>query len=111
MTKNIATAYVRFIQVPGGKRRPVYILQEDEDRIYFFDITTKFKDKSEKIKKHYFEILEYDLTGLKKHSWIDTYKRYSISKKSTEIRYIGNLSSNDTHRLAEFLHNKYKKNK
>lgn len=106
MNKNIATAYVRFIQVPGGKRRPVYILQEDDERIYFWDITTKFKTKSEKIKKHYFEIKEYDLTGLKKHSWIDTYRRYSISKSSTKIHYIGKLSDKDTHRLVEFLRNK-----
>ena len=106
MNKNIATAYVRFIQIPGGKRRPVYILQEDEDKIYFWDITTKFENKSDKIKKHYFEIKEYSLTGLKRHSWIDTYKRYFISKKSTKIKYIGKLSDSDTHRLVEFLYNK-----
>ena len=49
MSKNIATAYVRFVQVSGGKRRPIFILQETEDKVFFFDITTKFKNKSEEI--------------------------------------------------------------
>ena len=65
MSKNIATAYVRFVQVSGGKRRPIFILQETEDKVFFFDITTKFKNKAEEIKKHYFEIKEYENTGLK----------------------------------------------
>lgn len=88
MSKNIATVYVRFVQISGGKRRPIFILQENEDKFFFFDITTKFKNKSEKIKKHYFEIKEYETTGLKKHSWIDTYRRYSVSKKDTNVRVV-----------------------
>ncbi|QNQ80214.1 toxin MazF [Lactobacillus sp. PV034] len=106
MNNKIATAYVRFIQLPGGKRRPIYILREDETKIYFWDITTKFQNKSKKIKKHYFEIKEYALTGLKRHSWIDTYQIYSITKSSTRIQYIGELSDNDTNRLVKFLSNK-----
>lgn len=43
MNENVATTYVRLIQVPSVKRRPVYILQEDDERIHFWDITTKFK--------------------------------------------------------------------
>ena len=50
MTKNIATAYVRFIQIKSGKRRPVYILRENDKEIYFFDITSKYKNKSDFIK-------------------------------------------------------------
>ncbi|MBD5316541.1 MAG: toxin MazF [Bacteroides sp.] len=106
MSKDIATAYVRFVQVPGGKRRPIYILQEDKERIYFWNITTKFENKSKRIKKNYFEIQEYEYTGLKRHSWIDTNNRYSIAKDSIRIKYIGNLSNNDTQRLADFLKRK-----
>lgn len=109
MSKNIATVYVRFVQISGGKRRPIFILQENEDKFFFFDITTKFKNKSEKIKKHYFEIKEYETTGLKKHSWIDTYRRYSVSKKDTNVNYIGRLSDQDTHRLVKFFRKTAKK--
>ncbi|WP_232815465.1 hypothetical protein [Lactobacillus crispatus] len=49
MSKNIATAYVRFVQASGGKRRPIFILQENGDKVFFFDITTKFKNKPKKL--------------------------------------------------------------
>ncbi|PTM21674.1 toxin MazF [Lactobacillus sp. PFC-70] len=103
MTKTIATAYVRFIQIPGGKRRPIYILRETSDKIFFFDITTKYTGKSKFMKQWYFEIEDYLTTGLKKHSWIDAYQIYSLTKGTTKISYIGTLSDADTSRLHEFL--------
>lgn len=103
MTKNIATAYVRFIQTSGGKRRPVFIIRETTKKLYFFDITSKYANKSKYIKRWYFEILDYQTTGLKKHSWIDTYQMYSLVKNSTEIKYIGKLSNTDTSRLLLFI--------
>lgn len=104
MNKNIATAYVRFIQTTGGNRRPVFIIRETGDQIIFFDITTKYKNKSDYIKQWYFEIQDYKSTGLNKLSWIDTFKLYSLSKKSpNKIKYIGKLSDNDTSRFVKFL--------
>lgn len=103
MIKNIATAYVRFVNVSGGKRRPIFVIRENESKIFFFDITTKFDKKSTKIQKWYFEILYYTGTGLRKHSWIDTIKMYSLDKNTTEIKYIGKLSDNDTLRLKLFI--------
>ncbi|MBU3829008.1 MAG: type II toxin-antitoxin system PemK/MazF family toxin [Candidatus Lactobacillus pullistercoris] len=103
MTKNIATAYVRFIQIKSGKRRPVYILREDDKEIYFFDITSKYKNKSDFIKQWYFEIFDYQTIGLRKHSWIDTYKVYALNKNSTEIKFIGKLSDKDISRLKTFI--------
>lgn len=104
MTKNIATAYVRFIQTAGSKRRPVFIIRETEDQIVFFNITTKYQNKSDYVKQWYFEIEDYKPTGLNKHSWIDTFKPYAISKKSpNKIKYIGELSDSDISRLVNFL--------
>lgn len=88
----------------GGKRRPVFILREDDEKIVFFDITTKYQNKSVYMKHWYFEIKDYQPTGLKKHSWIDTYRPYQILKKSpNRIKYIGKLSDHDTSRLVQFL--------
>ncbi|MGN1407237.1 type II toxin-antitoxin system PemK/MazF family toxin [Lactobacillus sp.] len=103
MSRNIATAYVRFVQIAGGKRRPIFIVSETDREITFYNITTKYVNKSDYIKKWYFEIKDYESTGLKKHSWIDTYNRYSLIKKSTRIDYIGKLSDEDTSRLRQFL--------
>lgn len=104
MTKKIATAYVRFVQLKNGKRRPIFVLKENNNKIIFFDITTKYKNKSDFIKQWYFEIRDYSGTGLNKHSWIDTFRVYSLNKTDeNEIKYIGDLSDNDTHRLVKFL--------
>lgn len=103
MTKNIATAYVKFIPGPGGKRRPIYVLQDDGDVIYFFDITTKYKNKPKHIKKWYYEIQEYQGTGLRLHSWIDTFRVYSLKNNSTKINYIGRLTDKDTSGLKDFI--------
>lgn len=103
MNNNIATAYVQFIQRPGGKRRPVFVIRETGEKLFFFDITTKYQNKSEFIKQWYFEIKEYQTTGLNRHSWIDTYQMYSLDKTVTEVKYIGKLSDVDTARLRKFI--------
>lgn len=103
MNKNIATAYVKFLDIPGGKRRPVFVIRDNQEKLFFFDITSKYESKSENMKKWYFEIQDYVGTGLKKHSWIDTFKMYSLKKDSTDINYIGRLSNNDTLRLRLFI--------
>lgn len=90
MNKKIVTAFVRFIQINGDKRRPVFILREDPKEIIFFDITTKYQNKSDFIKQWYFEIKDYESTGLHQQSWIDTYRVYSLQKnKDNKIKYIG----------------------
>lgn len=43
----------------------------------------------ENLKKWYFEIKDYQSTGVKKHSWIGTYRVYYLSKEKIEkIRHI-----------------------
>ena len=69
----------------------------------FFDITSKYKNKSDFIKQWYFEILDYQTIRLRKHSWIDTYKVYALNKNSTEIKFIGKLSDKDISRLKTFI--------
>lgn len=107
MTRNIATAFVQFVQTSGGKRRPIFIIRETNQKLYFFDITTKYANKSETMKHWYFEIMDYQTTGLRKHSWIDTYKIYSLIKNTVTIKYIGKLSDSDTSRLRNFLEQRY----
>lgn len=36
MNKDIAPTYVRFIDIPGGKRHPVFIVKENDGKIFFF---------------------------------------------------------------------------
>lgn len=55
------------------------------------------------MKQYYFEIKVYFSTGLKKHSWIDTYRMYSLDKEKVDVNFIGKLSDHDTTRLRDFL--------
>ena len=103
MNRNIAITYVRFIQTKGGRWRPIFVIKETNDKLIFFNITTKYENKSDYIRKWYFEILDYEFTGLNKHSWIDTYKVYSLSKDLAKVNFIGKLSDNDLHKLSLFI--------
>lgn len=68
---DVAVAFVMFVNVPGGKRRPIFILEDNHDTISFYNITTKYKNKSKKIQKQYYKIRDLKSAGLKKQSWID----------------------------------------
>lgn len=103
MRKRIATAFVPYVHRKGGKRRPIFILRATEKNLYFFDITSKFSKKSPFMQDRYFEIQNYDSTGLKTHSWIDTFRLYYTAKTSTSLNPIGELSDEDTHRFMLFL--------
>lgn len=103
MTKRIATAYVEFTQSKGGKRHPIFIIDNSKNSLLFFDITSKYRKKSNYIRQWYFQINDYHFAGLHKPSWIDTFRVYSLAKNSCRITYIGNLSDNDTSRLRRFL--------
>ncbi|MBO0413138.1 type II toxin-antitoxin system PemK/MazF family toxin [Enterococcus hulanensis] len=105
---DIATVYVAFTNSANGKRRPVYIIQDDNSNIQFFSITSKYHTKSETIKQQYVEIRDWEQAGLKKESWIDigTINEIPKDKKDITWKKIGVLSNNDLKRLELRLHNK-----
>ncbi|HGF8086425.1 TPA: hypothetical protein QFF51_002203 [Enterococcus faecium] len=43
-TNEIVTVYVAFADKEGGKRRPILVVQDRNDRIDFFSITSKYND-------------------------------------------------------------------
>ena len=45
-TNEIVSVYVAFADKEGGKRRPILVVQDRNDRIDFFSITSKYKTKS-----------------------------------------------------------------
>ena len=90
----------------GSKPRPALILSEKDNIIKFYKITTKYDDKSETIKKQYFEILEYEEAGLYRKSYVDTVQLKTEDISEYNIKVIGQLTEKDTARLAVFLENK-----
>ena len=101
----IVSMYVAYVGKPEGKRRPVLIIENSENEVLFYAITSKFEHKSERIKKLYFHINDWQDSNLKKESWIDTGTLFVISKEKIDFKYkdIGELSQKDLNRLEEFL--------
>ena len=103
MQRKLYWAYVGFTDIPGGKKRPVLYLRQNENYYHVFRLTSKFDNKSEAIKNKYVEIIEWKQAGLTKPSWIDTIQTYSLPIKKTELSYIGELTKSDIHRLINIL--------
>ncbi|PTO34762.1 type II toxin-antitoxin system PemK/MazF family toxin [Enterococcus mundtii] len=101
----IVTVYVAFTDKGGGKRRPILVVSDKRDRVEFFGITSQYEKKSEKIKKVYFPITEWEKTGLKKQSWIDVGSLKAIQKSNENISFkkVGMLSVSDTKKLNQFI--------
>lgn len=105
---DLATVFVAYTNSKNGKRRPIFVIQDQEKVISFFSITTKYENKSEAIRNHYLEILDWELAGLRKKSWIDTITVYELPKNNENITWkpIGFLSERDLERLDRYLDTK-----
>ncbi|CUW14199.1 hypothetical protein C122C_0025 [Leuconostoc gelidum subsp. gasicomitatum] len=87
----------------GSKVRPAFVVKYDNQRIAYYKITSQFEDKSEYFQSKYFEIKDWVYSGLKKPSWIDTFKLNRVEEKYVVINFVGYLSAKDEARLVEFL--------
>lgn len=103
---DIYLAYVEFSDYSGGKFRPVLILFYANEEIYIYPVTSKYKNKSDKIKANYFKINDLKNTGLTMVSYIDTGNLIVLSNKRFSFKKIGFLSEKDKKRLLEFIQNK-----
>lgn len=105
MNKNdLVTVYVSFSNYPGGKRRPVLILKDNNDELLVYKITSKYENKSEKIKQQYNPIQDWKEAGWKKPSYIDIGSLSSLKKSYfDEIVFIGTLSTQDILGLNHFI--------
>lgn len=103
---SVLIARVYFSDGSGSKKRPAVVVKFDNKVVRTYRITSQYENKSEKIKRHYFEILDWYKSGLKKPSWIDTIDYYDIDHDSVEYRIIGKLTERDIDRLLAFLKEK-----
>ncbi|MHC5372541.1 hypothetical protein ACYSNU_01930 [Enterococcus sp. LJL120] len=54
-----------------GKIRPILLIRQDNAILHIFKKTTKYDNKSEKLKKQYYPIQDWPQAGLAKLSWIN----------------------------------------
>ncbi len=100
-TSDIAIAFVSW---PGdGQRRPIFIISDRNGMIMFYKITSKYQNKSPRIRKRYFPIEHWRDTGLNKQSYIDTITVGRLSKRQFQLRVIGRLTMEDAKQFERFL--------
>ncbi|WP_010621366.1 hypothetical protein ABTQ33_01985 [Paucilactobacillus suebicus] len=101
--QNLYWAYAAFIEIPGGKTRPVLYVRQTETDYIVYRLTSKYKNKSPKIKAKYVEIGDWQKVGLPKKSWIDLIKTYSLPINSTKLTFIGSLTEEDSQNIIRYL--------
>lgn len=101
-TNEIYGVFVAYADGTGGKRRPVLIQKMVSNGVRVFRITSKYAEKSEAIKRNYFEISDWQEVGLQKPSWIDLQHEVVLSR-TENFKLIGELSQNDIEALIRFI--------
>ena len=92
----------------GGKRRPVLILETAAKYATAYPLTTQYEDKSENVRRRYFNITDLNVAGLDKPSYVDTTKTYELAIEAIKDAKIGELSDADVVRFLEFLEQRSK---
>lgn len=108
---DIYVADVPFDDKDASKLRPALVVKVSNSRVNVFKITTKYKKKSENIKKFYYPIKEWTKAGLREQSYVDVHRTYNISQRVVFSRKpIGKLTSLDILALFKFIQNIQKNN-
>lgn len=101
---DIYIANVPFSNGTDSKKRPALIVKVKHDKVNIFKITSKYKDKSDWVKRFYYPIENWKRSGLRKQSYVDIHRTYSISKKYVDMQNcIGTLTDYDRLHLANFI--------
>lgn len=100
---DVYTAYVAWNN--GGKNRPILILKEDADNVYFYRITTKYKNKSRAMKAIRYPIVDWQKVGLNRKSYVVIDRPYQVKISLAEFNYVGRLTANDIEGLKNFITN------
>lgn len=100
---DIVVTFIGFSANNGGKTRPAAVILDTEDTLIVYPITSKYTNKSPKIKRQYFQIIDWKSSGLTKPSWIDIGNKVELSKRSIETHKIGSLTFSDIKRLRIFI--------
>lgn len=103
----IYTAYVAWNT--GGKRRPVLVIRDEQNYVFCYKITSKYKNKSANIRRNYYKIINWSQSGLVQPSYVDIGQMVPLDKERIKFKLIGSLSLIDTNNLAKFIENRYKK--
>lgn len=102
-SQDIAISFVQFTNSNNGKIRPLLLIQVKGEQVLAYKITSKYKNKSDKVKEKYYPIQNWKEAGLLKASYIDTYSPPAFIPLSEIKRVIGTLQPIDVLGFENFL--------
>lgn len=89
------------------KYRPALVVSVGRDDVTVFKITSKYRSKSERIKKYYYPIQEWQQAGLNRQSYVDTHRTFTLPQRIVFKKPpLGKLTISDTINLFEFIKNR-----
>lgn len=89
------------------KYRPALVVSVGRDDVTVFKITSKYQSKSERIKWYYYPIQEWQQAGLRRQSYVDTHRTYTLPQRIVFKKPpLGKLTTNDMINLFEFIKNR-----
>ena len=100
---DVCIANVPFDGSDKSKVRPALVVKIKDNYVSVFKITSKYQNKSEKIKRAYYPIKNWEVAGLNRISYVDTLQTYDIDKATIfKNRPIGKLTKEDVSGLYQF---------
>lgn len=104
MTTDVFLIYILFHEGNGGEICPAIAIRlRSRDAFLILPITSKHENKSEMIKKRYYEIKDLDFAGLNRKSWVDTGNRFELKSNFNPYRVIGHFSEEDIIGLSKMI--------
>lgn len=104
---DVCIANVPFDGSDKLKVRPALVVKIKDNYVSVFKITSQYENKSEKIKRAYYPIKNWEIAGLNRISYVDTLQTYDIDKATIlKNRPIGKLTKTDVLGLYQFLQEK-----
>lgn len=101
---DIYVADIPFDDRDASKLRPALVVKVSNNSVNVLKITTKYKNKSNKIQKFYYPIKEWKEAGLKEQSYVDIHRTYNVPQQVVFSRKpIGKLTSIDVLELFKFI--------
>lgn len=109
-SNDVALAFVSFGKdKKKGKVRPTLIIEETEERIKFYSLTSKYESKSKRIQRQYFAIKDWQEAGLDMPSWVDIRSVADVKKVGLSFEKIGTLTYRDSVDLVRFIDKYYRR--
>lgn len=102
--RDVAMCYVKFIQNNKGKKRPIFVIDSNEDDLTFFNITSKYSEKSDKIREKYVPLFDWKDEGLSKPSYVDLNTAIKLKNNGKlGFKFIGELTEKDINNVNNSL--------